>query len=43
MNVYPYTCVSMAHILSEFTNTEVMSIPEWETKGVYGEVSDKNS
>lgn len=36
----------MAHALSdifEFSSTEVTSIPEWEAKAVYGEVSDKKS
>lgn len=36
----------MAHVLSdifEFSSTEVMSIPEWEAKVIYGEVSDKKS
>jgi len=36
----------MAHVLSavvEFSSTEVVSIPEWEAKVVYGEVSDKKS
>ena len=45
-NVYRYACVFMAHVLSdifEFSSTEVMSIPEWEAKVVYGEVSDKKS
>lgn len=36
----------MACVLSdifEFCSTEIVSIPEWEAKAVYGEVSDKKS
>lgn len=36
----------MAHVLcdiSEFSSTEVVSIPEWEEKAEYGEISDKKS
>lgn len=36
----------MARVLSdifEFCSTEIVSIPEWEAKAVYGEVSDKKS
>lgn len=44
--MYPYTCVFMAYVLSvtfDFSSTEVMSIPEWEARVLYGEVPDSKS